>query len=503
MTDSELTADRPSERPTAGHSRDSLPRSAWSIERLASVWGTFALICGVVLSAAAVVLDPWDHDGGYFLLRAADAARGLRPYLDYQSVYTPLNEILMGPLIATGWSRIVLAIAIPMLWILANTILSFSLAARVSDSRVVGILIASLFPFFAIQNDGDHLTLEHGVAFFSMAALFCIARPVELSRRRMTLCGVWIAAAAAYKQPGIIVLLPVAAILWTRRAELTRKTVLALAGGFATVPIVILAWLSFDVVAVAHSLLSLKGYVKVALPNTPSSLIHFLARLVSRDLTYYPETLACFLVGIAIAVLIMIRRGDAGLVTAAAVAGGLIQFAPRMLRNYPHYNLNIWPFLVLILALGAAGFPRQARAAIVFVLCALSVAFLFGSRKEIAGRSRLMEYFLPAATAIAHFTPKGTPVLQYGAEPILEFLASRNEEQIDKDPSVMKVWNGGGMYSSPPRDATTVTVLDDKEPWVKPELEALAKRGFTIRYQTSLNSSANKEVSRFLLLRKQ
>ena len=89
--------------------------------------------------------------------------------------------------------------------------------------------------------------------------------------------------------------------------------------------------------------------------------------------------------------------------------------------------------------------------------------------------------FTHAARAMAvKFTPPDGRVRQYGSEPIIEFLARRKEDVINKPVAAVfgAVWDGSGMYSTPPSRSTTVVVIDRGQPWVRGVVNDLLARGF-------------------------
>ncbi len=85
-----------------------------------------------------------------------------------------------------------------------------------------------------------------------------------------------------------------------------------------------------------------------------------------------------------------------------------------------------------------------------------------------------------AADRVAAVTPPDSRVRQYGSEPIIEFLAARQEDVISKPVASVfgAKWDGSGMYSTPPSPSTTVVVIDRGQPWVRSVVEDLGARGF-------------------------
>ncbi|HEX7192456.1 MAG TPA: hypothetical protein VF381_12885 [Thermoanaerobaculia bacterium] len=415
---------------------------------------------GLTLAAAAIVIGRWDHDSGYFLLRGAYISQGIRPYLDYHVIYPPLVDVITAFAVRTQASRLFLALGIPFAWILATSIASGVLTWTITRSHAIATLIAALFPLYALDNGGNHLTLEYGVTFFSLLALAVIAGEGTLTGRRLLMCGIFVAAAGLCKQNGAVALLPVAAILYARRGEVSRKMIGAFVAGLAMPPLAILAWLRFDVVAIYYSVVTmLVDYAAISPPMQHGGWGYEFVYPVSAFLEII--VIVC-----GIAVMVYVPRWR--LLAGAGLAAAVIEALPRILRDYRHYNLNMWAFMVLLLALAAAQPNENRRAAVVAVLLIFATATNFHEISEMTStESLLFRVFTPVAHVVEWVTPPDGVVRQYGAEPIIEFLASRREDRIDK---LLKtpVWDGSGIYDDAPSKETTVVVIDKGQPWVPP-----------------------------------
>jgi hypothetical protein len=450
--------------------------------------GWVAGILGMTLAAAWIVVGPWDHDAGYFLQRGADIARGLRPYVDYNTIYPPLVDIITAFAVRTDASRLFLTIALPFAWILANTIASGFLAWTITRSRAAATLIGALFPLFTYENEGNHVTLEHGVALFTILALAAIASELTpLTPRRLALCGVCVGAAILSKQNGAVALLPVAAIVYSRRAELSRREIGALFAGLVSLPLVILAWLGFNVTAIYRNVFGL--LVNYAAASTP--LRHGGWRW---EFVYAPWSAFLYVIAIVAGVAVMVYVPRWRLLAGAGLLAGIIQTLPRFIRDYRHYNINLWPFIVLLLALAAAQPNENRRVAVVAILLVFAPATTFWQlRHTFPSDSLLFRAFVPAAQAVARVTPANGAVRQYGAEPIIEFLASRREDNVDKGRKSQTVWDGSGFYGDVPPKETTVVVVDDGQSWVPPLLTNLQ----SWRFQLVARVGTRPEISVF------
>jgi len=105
---------------------------------------------------------------------------------------------------------------------------------------------------------------------------------------------------------------------------------------------------------------------------------------------------------------------------------------------------------------------------------------LVGYRTRWRSPSPLLATFEPTAQFVARITPPDGRVRQYGAEPIIEFLANRKEDVINKPVAAVfgAKWDGSGMYSTPPDPSTTVVLVDRGQPWMRSVYENLLARGF-------------------------
>ncbi len=425
-----------------------------------------------------IIAGPWDHDGGHFLLRSAYVAEGLKPYLDFKSIYPPLMEVLMAPIVSLPLHRIGFAILIPLGWILANTLATGLLARNVTGDRAMATLAAALFPLFAIENGGNHLTLELGVSFFACLAFAALTGPTPLTPSRLAAAGACASAATLVKQTGILTFVVVAALLVTRRSEMSRRSLAWVAAAAAAPPLAVLVWLRGDVGAIYRNLfVRLSRYAQsYESPTHPLGL----------DWWRSPQTILFLALVIALAIQQIVRVPRTRLVTAAALACALAEYAPRFVRDYPHYNLNIWPFAVLILAL-ATSEPRPIRAsaarAAVAVFAVLAYGSLFIRPNPLYPLrwmylSPLITGFYPAGKVIEAVTPPDAKVRQYGSEQIIEFLGYRHEELIDKPDVIFSNWDIRAFYDTLPEPSTTIVVVDSGEDWPARVAATIEQHGF-------------------------
>ena len=432
--------------------------------------GLILLAC-LSLGCADVVIGPWDHDGGFYLQQASYLSQGYRPYVDFTYIYTPLVDVIHALILLFPIGRLVLAVVLPMGWIAANTFATIALARAITGDRAAAMFLGALFPLFSIQNGGNHVTLEHGVALFSTLAITVMFGPSSMTPKRLFVVGVLFAAACLSKQNGVVTILPIGAIAWARRDELTKLGLLAFFAGASVLPFLLLCWIGFNVAAMYRSLVTKLAYYAEVSESGGSWIAEWLR--APESATIYAGALIA-----AVLAFLLYRRWRALVIS--AVAGAILGFLPRLLRNYPHYNINMWPFLVLALALGAAVLMTKHRSATVLVLGSAAAVFSLGVAQSMQWYPPALGYFQTVAHAVSRVTPPDARVRQYGSQPIIEFLSYRNEEMIETPDIVMTQWDGSGLYKTPPSPSTTVVLLNEGQPWLPKVQQQMEALGFAV-----------------------
>ncbi|HJT17035.1 MAG TPA: hypothetical protein VJ853_06600 [Thermoanaerobaculia bacterium] len=406
------------------------------------------LVIGLLLAGGSVVYGPWDHDGGAYLLRGAYAGEGLRPYINYPSIYPPLIDALTAPAVWLPVSRLTVAVGLPILWLLALAAASFALGWIVQRDATGALILAALSAVFTVANGGNHLTLELGVALFGGLAFASAIAELPL------LAGLFAACATLSKQTGILVFVP---LLFLIRPRDYLRALCA-----SAVPLVLCFLWIRDLHAMWNSCVSeLLLYSQQSAVTPP----------ISGEFVRSPETV--LLLAIVIIAAILVRKP----VTWVALVCAAVELLPRLVRNYPHYTINAWPFIALILAFALT---TRVRIAALGAFAALAMMhFYFHSKWQ---KSPLLTTFNDAAQRVAAITPPNGRVRQYGAEPIIEFLADRHEDVINKPVAAVfgATWDGSRMYSTPASPDTTVVVIDRGQPWVRSVFADLHARGFAI-----------------------
>lgn len=430
------------------------------------------------LAIADILFGPWDRDGGFYLMQATYTVAGLRPYLDYHLIYPPLMNFLNAPLVALPLSRLAVAFVLPALWIVANGAASAYLTWKVTKDRTLSALMAALSFVYCIENGGNHLTLEHGVVLFGMLALALALDP----QSPLQYAGFTASLACLCKQNGVVILLPLAVLLLPRGVRRVGPFVL----GFLVPPLAILARLGFHVQAIWQNLWhDSLAYAGATLPDTGWR----------NEMSRAPGTVVLFALALVAAIVVATRNRKLAPLVIATLIGGVLEFLPRVLRNYPHYNLNIWPFLALLFAL--ALMQVNVRKGVLTGAIAVYAATL--ALQHFQTSTPQLVRLDQAAQTIRSVTPPNSVVRQYGAEPILEFLAERRQEQIDLPPSVFTRWDGSGIYNVPPLHDTTVVVVDRGQAWVTQVLAQLHGDDFA---QVAPAIDAGVNVGRIVILRR-
>lgn len=410
--------------------------------RSAAAMGIFVFALCNSLALIDIFRGFWDHDSGYYLLQSALIAQGLRPFLDYATLYPPGFGLLNAVPILLGIDRWLLVWLVPLAWIVSIGLLTRLYWARIHPDSppVIGWTLAGSFALFSIEFGGNHVTLELGVVFFGLAALLAFVReqgPDDL------LTGACIGAAVLVKQPAGLMLLP-----FLTQCDSGGRIVRLLAG-FCAPLLLCLAWLKFDLDRILQSYGALQGYLQQRAPSTVIGLAKRFAQVWLQDVFRTPPGVALLavvglltLVGLYHAMRQREVRRSAWLIAWSLV--GLAYLGARAVNDFPHYALNAWPAVVALL--GAALQVPRARAARAIVaaavLCTSLVFVLFPAKlHDLGGRpyftrwsgpGKLESFLKPVSEELRRLLPNGMTVTQIGMEEsILFFLAGRLPMNLD------------------------------------------------------------------------
>ncbi|MCG2593056.1 hypothetical protein LZ009_09710 [Ramlibacter sp. XY19] len=338
--------------------------------------GLLLLLASLGLVAIDIFWGFWDHDSGFYLNQSAMMAAGLKPFVDFITIYPPLFNGLNAIPVALGVHPWTLLWAVPLFWISANCLLTVAYLRRATRERwpawsawVGGIA----FALYCIDSGGNHNTLEHGVVFFGLASLLAFEGYAGL---RFLAVGALVACATLSKQVGVLLLIPFATQVRSWRQALQ------LSAGFIAPLVVCLAWLQFDVDAIARSFEALKGYVGDDEPASgPWLLLQKFVVVCLTDLGRAPwifiQSAACWGLGMY-GVLLLVRRREyrSAAWLAAWMLVGAMFYGARVKNNFPHYSINLWPPIVAVVGTCAAVVPSTVCRRLFQAATALSVAFL-------------------------------------------------------------------------------------------------------------------------------
>lgn len=456
------------------------------------------LLAGVLVCWLHILYGYWDHDAGYFLAATTWIAQGYVPYVDYVWGYTPLMPILHVPLILVGIPRTAILVGSPLVWSLSIVAASFLLALSLSKDRIFALLIAALYFFFQLGNQGNHVTLEYGVIFFVLLALWLANEATSL--KHFFLAGVFLALATLCKQIAPMYFLALFGLCAKKPGFLTKRTQLTLALGFLVPFVVCFGWILLRPNAVAAIVRSVEEFIGYGQQSSRGFSIKI---LLTEPLRAPVSTL---LLGIAAFLGALDLRRSAStpekcLSGAALLTLGLA-FFPRFLNDFPHYTLTCWPAMVLLLTrpipfrLGRFYLPRRVAYAIGIALVGSSligVAIcnpitgcriadkLPGKAKRIFAREETGEiygFLVPLAEKIRELAPKGSTLLVIRGENILGFLSEMPPQDMPSEN-----WHTP-IERIPDKGSLTVLLDEANNPAFDRKRNDLKNAGYQLVYQT-------------------
>jgi hypothetical protein len=384
-----------------------------------------------------VLYGPWTGDGGYQLAQAATVAAGALPYRDFEPFYTPLPMLLHAVPIAAGVPPWWLVPGLPIAWVLVVGALTVGLL-RQDLPRLAGWplgLAAGGYALFCLEYAGNHLTGEHGVVAFGLAAALAFRRGQADSVRRFWWAGMLSAGAFWCKQSGALMVLPFLTQVRTGREAL------ALTGGWLAPAVAIAGGLGVDPGHLARSLGLVGAYARQFEADAPTPLATVAAALAARawhlvrwELHRSPPGTLLLLGTAAAAAWAMVRtpawRARAWLAAWALLAAA--HLASRLLVDAHHYVLNAWPSLVVIA--GAAcrlASPRLLRVTgLAWLAASLALVGAYRHQQPLwlhrwAGGSLLAGELRTVATELAAALPAERWVYSAENNRVIPFLAGK------------------------------------------------------------------------------
>ena len=372
-----------------------------------------------------ILNGPWDHDGGYYLALSFYIKKGLLPYIDFPANYPPLMPFLNAVPLLFSMEHLIALVLIPFTWVAANAFVTFFLVLNFGGTVVSALLWTALFSVFSIENGGNHVTLEHGIVFFSSLSLLAV-RLANKSRTAAFLTGFFFACACLTKQVGIILLLPLYALLKGDDFKPDLKNILPMAAGFISLPFITLAWLNFDLGAIFQNLFV--SFYKYSQKNDARDFMFMIKEFNRSPFTAW----LFFLLFVSGLFRLWKEKGKDRFILLSLLLTTMLFFFMRCIRNYPHYSLNCWPFLVLSFCYIDRDSRISGKIFRIGVIASLTFVLVFASiRDSIRGNARwsnpgvLLGFFSVAAKEVRNRTLPEDKIVELGEEHVIQFLSER------------------------------------------------------------------------------
>ncbi|MBU6375167.1 MAG: hypothetical protein KGQ59_04170 [Bdellovibrionales bacterium] len=455
-------------------------------------WGPLFFVISFVVFLVDIFWGFWDHDSGYYFTQASLVAHGLRPYVDYKTLYPPLFSILHAIPIKLGISREWLIWSVPLIWVTAISLLSviyfyreWSRTNRENLSSAPWIL-GALYFWFSIDFGGNHLTLEHGIAFFGLLALNLESSailPQISSKNRYFLIGVCLGLALLTKQVALLLFFP---FLF---AAIRRREWPVILFGIVTPLILFFLWIGFNLLKVQESFALLTQYLGSSKPLRPSDWLKSFFMILIRDGSRTPPGFLFLTLVLVLPFAHLLRnwrqRDYTSLIWAFSwvlVCAGY--FAARCKNNFPHYTLNCWPAICVCLlscreALRSPQVRKWVIVASLIVLCRSilshnSIRTLDNQPYLTRWRNggRLTEFLFPVARELKTLIPVHAKVTHLGLEEeALFFLSERLPLNKDWSPYDLRA----------PIEGDGLLINGFNHSWISSQRETIHERGYQLR----------------------
>ncbi len=422
----------------------------------------------------------WDHDGGFYLVQSLAIARGFRPFIDYPSLYPPLFNLLNAIPMYLGIDHAILLWALPLFWIGVIGLLTALCWKKYSpqSSVLTRWLIGGGFALFCIDFGGNHLTLELGVIFFALLSLW---QYDPQKNNSFFLIGCWVACAFLVKQMGVLLLLPFLTQLRTVQQGLLLWV------GLMLPLLMCLAWLDFDVANLVANLALIKRYVNHTAPQgILFAMKQFFSVVMLTELRRSPPGMALFFVTYLMSGLVCVRLMKRRAIReclwiAAWGVIGVIYFGMRAINNCPHYTLNCWASIVILLATATGLVELRIRQWIWISGLLFAVFFTFHHYHHVrdlqhnlyfsrwSHPNKLAAFIKPMSSDFNSLLPNDATITQLGMEEFVVFFL------IDRLP----INKGGFLYDiDAPIIGDAILLTDYGQSTALEKKKAIIKAGY-------------------------
>lgn len=328
------------------------------------------LFCFVVL-AATTLTKPLAQDEGVFLTIARGMIHGSLPYRDFFDHKPPGIYFVLAAVGVLGHS-----VFIPkILTLLINLVTIGCTAFLAKKLRLNGYVAAIAFTLGLIFFEGNYILAEPFLALcLVIATLFLIKKE---SGPNYFLAGIFLGLAIAFKQTAVINLLIVIAILFYER-----KFRLLLYLIFGTVLLALPFFAYFYGNSIEHE--AFRQIVVLNFSNYPRESIR---AVFSGLLLSFFQTLPIWVLFISGLIKSRNRKG-----TIWILFFSLLPIPLFLVRHYPHYWIQILPFVAIISALGYEKFNRK----VLIVSAGYFLVTLLFVTKQIFWQEKLLNEQLAA-----------------------------------------------------------------------------------------------------------
>lgn len=448
----------------------------------------FCSVILVTLIFIALLIDivwgQWNHDGGYYLVVSQWIYDGKKPYIDFPLHYPPLQLFLNTIPMYLGLSRYWLPVIIPMGWVIAISGLSFLILKKWIGNSIIAILASCSFILLNIENQGNTVMLEHGVVFFALVGIGILQLEIR-PEVKSVLIGLSIILATLCKQSALL-FTPLLTLVYLQKNHKFYISRLILA--FLFLILMGLIFLRSDILTVYESLT--RGLINNVKTHNE---VNF--SFLYND--YFRSKTTLLMIALCLLSLFLHKKntqwGKALKVSLILTLCLVLSF--RVIRNYYHYNLMLWP--VVLISLGLIDYDKYLKP-LKRTLYLLNLGYLFFFFYTVRtnnliwrDQSIFFELFTPVARKIEEMVPEGTPFLQVGEENILEFLAHRKQ-------SGQVVWET--PYDEIPITDKVIVVSNHGQPGLNDWIKKIESKNYHQVFKVNLSRSNFFEITVYQLL---